>query len=152
MEVTWRKVGAIRRMLEDFPLEISQRLICLVGSMGMRLHDPRRLSITFLEDGVTLNSFLAGNEGCFHCTDACFARAGNGEPKTHHLWQFGLAYCVLHHGSDGKGSHHLVLTAAQRILYCWFSGAYETMRQVPQCTGRLCWKIKVFFKSVFLFV
>jgi hypothetical protein len=30
-------VGAIRRMLEDFPLEISQRLICLVGSMGTRI-------------------------------------------------------------------------------------------------------------------
>jgi hypothetical protein len=28
---------AIRRMLEDFPLEISQRLICLVGSMGPRV-------------------------------------------------------------------------------------------------------------------
>jgi hypothetical protein len=26
MEVAWSKVGAIRRMLEDFPLEISQRL------------------------------------------------------------------------------------------------------------------------------
>jgi hypothetical protein len=37
MEVSWSKVGAIRRMLEDFPLEISQRLICLVGSMGMRI-------------------------------------------------------------------------------------------------------------------
>jgi hypothetical protein len=36
MEVTWSKVGAIQRMLEDFPLEIS-RLICLVGSMGMRV-------------------------------------------------------------------------------------------------------------------
>jgi hypothetical protein len=24
-------------VLEDFPLEISQRLICLVGSMGMRV-------------------------------------------------------------------------------------------------------------------
>jgi hypothetical protein len=34
MEVAWSKVGAIRRMLEDFPLEITQRLICLVGSMG----------------------------------------------------------------------------------------------------------------------
>jgi hypothetical protein len=32
MEVAWSKVGAIRRILEDFPLEISQRLICLVGS------------------------------------------------------------------------------------------------------------------------
>jgi hypothetical protein len=37
MEVAWSKVGAIRRMLEDFPLEISQHLICLVGSMGMRV-------------------------------------------------------------------------------------------------------------------
>jgi hypothetical protein len=37
MEVAWSKVGAIRRMLEDFPLEILQRLICLVGSMGMRV-------------------------------------------------------------------------------------------------------------------
>jgi hypothetical protein len=37
MEVAWSKVGAIRRMLEDFPLEISQRLICLVGSMGTRV-------------------------------------------------------------------------------------------------------------------
>jgi hypothetical protein len=26
------------------------------------------------------------------------------------------------------------------------------MGQVPQCTGRLCWEIKVFFKSVLLFV
>jgi hypothetical protein len=34
MEVAWSKFGAIQRMLEDFPLEISQRLICLVGSMG----------------------------------------------------------------------------------------------------------------------
>jgi hypothetical protein len=33
MEVTWSKVEAIQRMLEDFPLEIS-RLVCLVGSMG----------------------------------------------------------------------------------------------------------------------
>jgi hypothetical protein len=32
MEVAWSKVGAIRRMLEDFPLEILQRLIYLVGS------------------------------------------------------------------------------------------------------------------------
>jgi hypothetical protein len=38
------------------------------------------------------------------------------------------------------------------MLCCWFSGAYETMGQVPQCTGRLCWEIKVFFKSVLLFV
>jgi hypothetical protein len=37
MEVAWSKVGTIRRMLEDFPLEISQRLICLVGSMGTRV-------------------------------------------------------------------------------------------------------------------
>jgi hypothetical protein len=37
MEVAWSKVGAIRRTLEDFPLEISQRLICLVGSMGTRV-------------------------------------------------------------------------------------------------------------------
>ncbi|PNF13889.1 hypothetical protein B7P43_G11306 [Cryptotermes secundus] len=37
MEVAWSKVGAIQRMLEDFPLEISQRLICLVGSMGTRV-------------------------------------------------------------------------------------------------------------------
>jgi hypothetical protein len=37
MEVAWSKVGAIRRMLEDFPLENSQRLICLVGSMGTRV-------------------------------------------------------------------------------------------------------------------
>jgi hypothetical protein len=29
MEVAWSK-----RMLEDLPLEISQRLSCLVGSMG----------------------------------------------------------------------------------------------------------------------
>jgi hypothetical protein len=34
---SWSKVGAIRRMLEDFPFEISQRLICLVGSMGTRV-------------------------------------------------------------------------------------------------------------------
>jgi hypothetical protein len=34
MEVSWSKVGAIRRMLEDFPLEILQHFICLVGSMG----------------------------------------------------------------------------------------------------------------------
>jgi hypothetical protein len=27
--------------------------------------------------------------------------------------------------------------AAQRILCCWFSGACETMGQVPQCTGKL---------------
>jgi hypothetical protein len=31
------EVGAIRRMLEVFPLEISQRLIHLVGSMGARV-------------------------------------------------------------------------------------------------------------------
>jgi hypothetical protein len=31
MEVAWSRVGAIRMMLEDFPLEISQHLICLVG-------------------------------------------------------------------------------------------------------------------------
>jgi hypothetical protein len=36
-KVAWSKVGAIRRMLEDFPLEISQRLIYLVGSMGMHV-------------------------------------------------------------------------------------------------------------------
>jgi hypothetical protein len=36
MEVAWSKVGAIRRRtLEDFPLELSQCLICLVGSMEM---------------------------------------------------------------------------------------------------------------------
>jgi hypothetical protein len=29
MEVAWSKIGTIRRMLEDFPLEISLRLICL---------------------------------------------------------------------------------------------------------------------------
>jgi histone-lysine N-methyltransferase SETMAR len=34
MEVAWSKVGAIWRMLEDFPLEILQRPICLVDSMG----------------------------------------------------------------------------------------------------------------------
>ncbi|PNF19293.1 hypothetical protein B7P43_G07517 [Cryptotermes secundus] len=37
MEVTLSKVRAIRRMLEDFPLEILQRLICLAGSMGMHV-------------------------------------------------------------------------------------------------------------------
>jgi hypothetical protein len=37
MEVAWRKVRAIRRMLEDFPLEISQRLSCLVGSIGTHI-------------------------------------------------------------------------------------------------------------------
>jgi hypothetical protein len=37
MEVAWSKVGALRRMLKDFPLEISQRLIRLVGSMGTRV-------------------------------------------------------------------------------------------------------------------
>jgi hypothetical protein len=36
MEVAWSKVGAIQRMLKDFPLEISQHFICLVGSMGTR--------------------------------------------------------------------------------------------------------------------
>jgi hypothetical protein len=36
MEVAWSKVEAIW-ILEDFPLEISQRLICLVGSMGMHI-------------------------------------------------------------------------------------------------------------------
>jgi hypothetical protein len=41
---------------------------------------------------------------------------------------------------------------AQRILCCWFSGACETMGQVPQCTGRLCSELKAFFKLVFLFV
>jgi hypothetical protein len=30
MEVAWSKVGAIWRMLDDFPLEILQRLIFLV--------------------------------------------------------------------------------------------------------------------------
>jgi hypothetical protein len=37
LEVAWSKVGAKWRMLEAFPLEISQRLICLVGSMGTRV-------------------------------------------------------------------------------------------------------------------
>jgi hypothetical protein len=37
MEVAWGKVRAIWRTLEDFPLEISQHLICLVGSMGTRV-------------------------------------------------------------------------------------------------------------------
>jgi hypothetical protein len=37
MEVAWSKVGSIRRMLEDFPLEVSQRLIYLFGSMGTRV-------------------------------------------------------------------------------------------------------------------
>jgi hypothetical protein len=37
MEVAWSKFGAIRMMLEDFPLEISQCLFCLVGSMGARV-------------------------------------------------------------------------------------------------------------------
>jgi hypothetical protein len=32
MEVAWST-----RMLEDFPFDISQRLICLVGSMGTRV-------------------------------------------------------------------------------------------------------------------
>jgi hypothetical protein len=40
--------------------------------------------------------------------------------------------------SPDQGSHRLVLTAAQRIVCCWFSGACEMMGQVPQCTGRLC--------------
>jgi hypothetical protein len=35
-----------------------------------------------------------------------------------------------------KETRVLVPTAAQRILCCWFSGACETMRQVPKCTGR----------------
>jgi hypothetical protein len=39
--------------------------------------------------------------------------------------------------SPDQGSHCLVLTAAQRIWCCWFSGACETMWKVPQCTGRL---------------
>jgi hypothetical protein len=30
MEVAWSKVGAIRRMLEDFPLEILQRLLLAI--------------------------------------------------------------------------------------------------------------------------
>jgi hypothetical protein len=36
MEVAWSKVGAIRRMLENFPLESSRHHICL-GSMGTRV-------------------------------------------------------------------------------------------------------------------
>jgi hypothetical protein len=50
-----------------------------------------------------------------------------------------------------QGSHCLVPTAAQRIVCSWFSGACEMMVQMPQCTGSLCWEIKVLFKSVFLF-
>jgi hypothetical protein len=56
-----------------------------------------------------------------------------GPPSLHHLRQFGLAYHV-HRGSDGNGSHRLVLTAARRILRRWFSGACEMMGQVPECT------------------
>jgi hypothetical protein len=37
MEVAWSKVRAIWRMLEDFPFEISQHLIYLVGSMGTQV-------------------------------------------------------------------------------------------------------------------
>jgi hypothetical protein len=40
--------------------------------------------------------------------------------------------------SPDQGSHPLVLTAAQRILCCWLSGACEMMGQVPQYTERLC--------------
>jgi hypothetical protein len=39
-----------------------------------------------------------------------------------------------------------VPTAPQRILWCWFSGACETMGQVPQCIGKLCREIR---KSIF---
>jgi hypothetical protein len=28
--------------------------------------------------------------------------------------------------------------SSTKILCCWFSGACETIGQVPQCTGRLC--------------
>jgi hypothetical protein len=41
-------------------------------------------------------------------------------------------------------------TAAQRILCCWFSGACEKMGQVPQRTGRVYGKIKVFFQIISL--
>jgi hypothetical protein len=50
------------------------------------------------------------------------------------------------------GDESWVHQAAKRILCCWFSGACETMVQVPQCTGRLRSEIKAFLKSVLLFV
>jgi hypothetical protein len=37
MKVSWSKIGAIRRILEDFPFAVSQGFICLVGSMGTRV-------------------------------------------------------------------------------------------------------------------
>jgi hypothetical protein len=37
-----------------------------------------------------------------------------------------------------KKAQIMVLTAAQKILCCWFPEACETMEQVPQYTGRLC--------------
>jgi hypothetical protein len=66
------------------------------------------------------------------------SRAGNVEPKTHHLWQFGLAYRVLHRSSDGNKSHRLVPTQPKETC--------ETMGQVPQCTGRLCLRNKSIFQ------
>jgi hypothetical protein len=41
-------------------------------------------------------------------------------------------------GLTGPGKSPLVPRAAQRILCRWFSGAYETLGQVPQCTGSSC--------------
>jgi hypothetical protein len=55
------KVGAIRRMLEDFPLEISQRLICLVGSMGTRvvMQEQQWEGRTFFRSSLSLRPALA---------------------------------------------------------------------------------------------
>jgi lauroyl/myristoyl acyltransferase len=53
MEVAWSKVGVIWRMVKDFPLEISQRLICLVGSIILPLHP--QWSFTYL---IMTSAFL----------------------------------------------------------------------------------------------
>jgi hypothetical protein len=95
-------------MFEDFPLEILQRFICLVGNMGTRVFMQEQ-QWEVLEH-PPYSPGLAPSD--FHLF----------VPLKHHL--------SAEHFPDDE--------AVEREVTAWFLGACETMGQVPQCTGRLC--------------
>jgi hypothetical protein len=65
------------------------------------------VSITFLEDGVTLNFlfFWQAMQDVSTAVTHTLSQAGNGEPKTHHLRQFRLASP----GSDNSPKNFMLL-------------------------------------------
>jgi hypothetical protein len=62
-------------------------IIVAVGIYGLslRLECGDQYVFVFLEDGITLNVFWQATQDVSTALTHALTRAGNGEPKTHHL-------------------------------------------------------------------